>query len=203
MLPFYARELIDLGVSHFTETINAVDPEIGAKIYRHIDYLGTRYTGTQAASILLANQLACLKNARFRRHCLQGQHSAPEGHQRGPHRRDRGKIKELGAYVSNIMQLIPVKGSAFEDIELVSNKDLDSRSGSGMSRKSGRCIHCSSAGPTPSAHWQTTRSSSSAPQPNGSGKARLAEPKKYGRQPQERYAGRSCISAMRTRLYIL
>jgi uncharacterized Fe-S cluster-containing radical SAM superfamily protein len=61
LLPLYAQELVDLGVSHVTVTINAVDPEIGAKIYKHIDYLGTRYTGSAAAAILLANQLAGLR----------------------------------------------------------------------------------------------------------------------------------------------
>jgi MoaA/NifB/PqqE/SkfB family radical SAM enzyme len=34
------------------------------------------------------------------------------------------KVSSLGAYISNIMQLIPVKGSAFENLELVSNKEI-------------------------------------------------------------------------------
>ncbi len=61
MLPLYAQELIDLGVSHVTVTVNAVDPKIGANIYKHINYLGTKYTGIEAASILLANQLSGIR----------------------------------------------------------------------------------------------------------------------------------------------
>jgi predicted Fe-Mo cluster-binding NifX family protein len=34
------------------------------------------------------------------------------------------KVRDLGAYISNIMQLIPVKGTAFENMELVSNKEI-------------------------------------------------------------------------------
>jgi predicted Fe-Mo cluster-binding NifX family protein len=34
------------------------------------------------------------------------------------------KVKELGGTITNIMQLIPVKGSEFEDLPLVSNKEI-------------------------------------------------------------------------------
>jgi len=51
MLPLYAEELIKLGFSHVTVTMNTVDPEIGAKIYKHINFLGHKYTGVAAASL--------------------------------------------------------------------------------------------------------------------------------------------------------
>ena len=47
MLPFYAQELIDLGVTHVTVTMNAIDPKITAKVYKFIDYLGVTYTGEE------------------------------------------------------------------------------------------------------------------------------------------------------------
>jgi MoaA/NifB/PqqE/SkfB family radical SAM enzyme len=34
------------------------------------------------------------------------------------------KAAEAGAYMSNIMQLIPVKGSEFENLELVTNREI-------------------------------------------------------------------------------
>ena len=34
------------------------------------------------------------------------------------------KVKQLGAKVTNIMQMIPVKGSAFEKMPLVSQKEI-------------------------------------------------------------------------------
>lgn len=35
------------------------------------------------------------------------------------------KVKECGVYMTNIMQMIPVKGSAFEDLPTVTNKELN------------------------------------------------------------------------------
>jgi nitrogenase molybdenum-iron protein alpha/beta subunit/MoaA/NifB/PqqE/SkfB family radical SAM enzyme len=124
MLPLYAQELIDLGVSHVTVTVNAVDPEIGAKIYRHIDYLGTRFTGLAASSILLANQLAGLRFLTGRGIICKVNTVLLKGINEQHIESVVKKVKELGVYISNIMQLIPVKGSAFESLELVSNKEI-------------------------------------------------------------------------------
>jgi MoaA/NifB/PqqE/SkfB family radical SAM enzyme len=124
MLPLYAQELIELGVSHITVTINAVDPEIGAKIYKHIDYLGTRFTGVAAASILLANQLSGLRYLTSRGIICKVNTVLLKGINEHHIEAVVKKVKELGVYISNIMQLIPVKGSAFESLELVSNKGI-------------------------------------------------------------------------------
>lgn len=124
MLPLYAQELIDLGVSHVTVTINAVNPEIGAKIYRHVDYLGTKYTGVAGASILLANQLAGLRYLTSRGIICKVNTVMLKGIN-DQHVEDVvGRMAGLGVYISNIMQLIPVKGSAFENMELVSNREI-------------------------------------------------------------------------------
>lgn len=124
MLPQYAQDIIDLGVTHVTVTLNAVDPKIGAKIYKHVDYMGMRYTGESAAGILLGNQLNGIRY--LTRHgiickinivMLKG---INENHITDIVK----KVKELGCEITNIMQLIPVKGSAFEDMPLVSNKEI-------------------------------------------------------------------------------
>ncbi len=124
MLPRYADELIQLGVSHVTVTMNAIDPRIGEQIYKYVDYMGTRYYGETAAAILLANQLTgiqlltskgivCKVNIVM----LKGinDHHIPEIVK---------KVKELEGTITNIMQLIPVAGSAFENLTLVSNKEI-------------------------------------------------------------------------------
>ena len=124
MLPLYAQELVDLGVSHVTVTINAVDPEIGAKIYKHIDYLGTRFTGLAAASILLANQLSGLRYLTSRGVVCKVNTVVLDGINSDHIEEVVKKVRDLGAYISNIMQLIPVKGSAFENLKLVSNREI-------------------------------------------------------------------------------
>ncbi len=124
MLPQYANELINLGVTHVTVTMNTIQPKTGAKIYKYIDYMGTKYYDETAASILLSNQLAGIKMltrqgivCKINIVVLKGinDQEIPEV---------VAKAKELGATITNIMQLIPVKGSVFEDLPLVSNKEI-------------------------------------------------------------------------------
>ncbi len=52
-----AEEVIDVGIDSLTVTVNAVDPEIEAKLNRGILYHGKHYTGVEAAEILIKNQL--------------------------------------------------------------------------------------------------------------------------------------------------
>lgn len=141
MLPKYAQELIALGVSHVTVTMNAVDPAIGARIYRHIDYLGVRYQGEVAAAILMSNQfngmqmltslgILCKVNIVM----IKGvnDHHIPEVVR---------KVKELGGAVTNIMPMLPVKGAVFEDIETVADQELwDMRNSCGSIMK--QMYHC-------------------------------------------------------------
>jgi len=56
-----ADEIIDVGIDTLTVTVNAVDPEIQAKIISGIVYHGKRYEGTEAADILIKNQLAGIR----------------------------------------------------------------------------------------------------------------------------------------------
>lgn len=124
LLPLYAQELIDLGVSHVTITINAVNPQIGADIYHHVNYLGTRYTGVEAASILMANQLAGLQYLSRRGVQCKVNIVVLKGcnHEHVP--QIVQTVKELGACITNIMQLIPVEGSAFADMPQVSMAEI-------------------------------------------------------------------------------
>jgi nitrogenase molybdenum-iron protein alpha/beta subunit/MoaA/NifB/PqqE/SkfB family radical SAM enzyme len=124
MLPLYAQELIELGVSHVTVTVNAVDPVIGAEIYSHVEYMGKRYTGIAAASILLANQLAGLRYLSSRGVVCKVNTVVLRGINDSHVEAVVQTARDMGAYVSNIMQLIPVPGAAFENLELISNREL-------------------------------------------------------------------------------
>lgn len=52
-----AEEIIEAGVGSLTVTVNAVDVMILAKLNSGISYQGKRYTGEEAAAILIHNQL--------------------------------------------------------------------------------------------------------------------------------------------------
>jgi len=56
-----AEEVIKAGVKTLTVTVNAVNPEILAKIVSSIFYHGQRYIGVEAAEILIKNQLEGIK----------------------------------------------------------------------------------------------------------------------------------------------
>ena len=126
MLPMYASELLELGVSHVTVTINAVDPKIGAQIYKHVSYLGTTYSGVEGATILLANQLSGLKYLADRGLVCKVNIVTLKGINDEHIEEVVKKVKSLGASITNIMQMIPVAGSVFENIPLVSNKEITS-----------------------------------------------------------------------------
>ena len=52
-----AEALLEIGIDTLTVTVNAVDPEIQAKIISGIVYHGKRYEGTEGAEILINNQI--------------------------------------------------------------------------------------------------------------------------------------------------
>ena len=125
MLPHYAPEIVELGIKHVTVTLNTLQPETGAKIYRFVNYEGRKYKGTEGAGILLQNQLTGIQY-------LAGQgilvkvnivmikdindHEIPEIVK---------KVKQLGAFMTNIMPLIPTAGSAFAHLPATSMQDLN------------------------------------------------------------------------------
>ena len=57
------EELIRVGIDTLTVTVNAVDPAIQARIINGLVYHGRRYEGTEAAEILIRNQLAGIRKA--------------------------------------------------------------------------------------------------------------------------------------------
>ncbi|MBM9537287.1 radical SAM protein [Desulfobulbus alkaliphilus] len=56
----HVPELAEIGVSHLTITINAVDPEISARIYAWVRDGKVLYRGRQGAELLLARQLQAI-----------------------------------------------------------------------------------------------------------------------------------------------
>ena len=141
MLPTYAQELVDLGVSHVTVTINAVDPVIGAKIYHHINFLGQTYTGEAAAGILLGNQLSGLKYLTDRGVICKVNIVMLKGINDAHIEEVVKTVRDLHCEITNIMQMIPVQGSIFENMPLVSNKEvMEMRTKCGEHLK--QMLHC-------------------------------------------------------------
>ncbi len=125
MLPKYGHELVELGIHHVTVTVNCLDPEIGAKLYKVVNYEGKSYTGTAGAAILLKNQLEGIAYlvahgvlVKINIVMVKGinDHHIPELVK---------KMKELGVFITNIMPLIPAPGSVFEQFPQTSMKEIN------------------------------------------------------------------------------
>jgi nitrogen fixation protein NifB len=107
LLPEKIDLLQEIGLQSLTVTVNAMDPEVGARIYSHIRYHGGRYSGAEAAGILIANQLEGIARAvdygmtvKVNTVLIPGvnDHQVPLIAER---------VKQLGAFVMNVMPLIP------------------------------------------------------------------------------------------------
>jgi len=59
--PEYIDEIAEIGVSHVTVTINAIDPEITRKVYRWVRHDKSVYQGLKGAKLLLERQLEAVK----------------------------------------------------------------------------------------------------------------------------------------------
>ncbi len=125
MLPHYANQLIALGVTHVTVTMNAATPGTGAKIYRHIEYLDKKYIGEEAASILLQNQLAGIRYLCSRGLVLKVNIVYIKGMNAHEIERIAALAKDSGCVTTNIMQMIPVEGSAFEKLDVAGNAEIN------------------------------------------------------------------------------
>jgi len=114
LLPEKVDLLDDLGVSNVTVTLNAVDPDIGKKIYSFVNYHGKKYTGREAAEILLLNQLEGLERS-VELGMITKVNTVLIPTINDHHIIEIAKkIKKIGVYMQNIMSLIPQY--KFEDI---------------------------------------------------------------------------------------
>jgi nitrogen fixation protein NifB len=57
LLPDFAGEIIEIGIDSLSVTVNAVDPDIQGRICEGVTFHGNWYEGTEAAEILIQNQL--------------------------------------------------------------------------------------------------------------------------------------------------
>ncbi|AGI47422.1 radical SAM superfamily protein [Thermoplasmatales archaeon BRNA1] len=113
-LPDSAQRLYDLGVRFVTVTINAPDEEIGSKIYGSVLWDGRRLTGTEGARILLERQLEGIRKCADLGMLVKANIvMIPEINADAIPDLVK-KVKSRGAYIVNILPLIPVPGTKFE-----------------------------------------------------------------------------------------
>jgi len=107
LLPESIDRLYELGLHSLTVTINAVDPEVGAQIYRHVIYHGRHYSGVNGAQILIDNQFEGLRRAGELGLTIKVNSVLVPGVNDAQLPLIAQKVKSLGAFVMNIMPIIP------------------------------------------------------------------------------------------------
>ena len=123
-LPMYAEEMARLSVSHVTVTLNAVDPHISGQMYQYIRFMGNEYRGDAAGAIMVANQLAGIRLLIASGVLVKVNIVTVKGINDSHVPEVVKTVKAMGCFITNIMQMIPVEGSAFELVEPISNKQL-------------------------------------------------------------------------------
>jgi len=113
----YIEELAEIGVSHVTITVNAVDPEIGAGIYGWVRDGKIVYQGRQAAELLLARQLEAVRKLKENNITVKINSIIIPGINDHHIFEVAKKMQELGADLLNCMALFPNVGTPFGNIE--------------------------------------------------------------------------------------
>ena len=144
-LPGNAKRLYDLGVRFVTITMNAVDPAVGEKVYSHVTGPDGVLRGREAAEYLISRQKQGLDECvalgmvvKINIVMIPGVNSdhIPELVR---------YVKEHGAYTVNILPLIPVEGTAFENMDAPTpemRKDLMGRCGDMGIKVMRHCKQC-------------------------------------------------------------
>lgn len=107
LLPESIDRLHELGLHSLTVTINAVDPDVGAQIYRHVIYHGKHYTGAEGAKILIENQFEGVRRAGELGMTMKINSVLTPGINDSQIPLIAERVKALGAFVMNIMPIIP------------------------------------------------------------------------------------------------
>lgn len=115
LLPEKLEDILRVGVSTLTVTINAIDPEIQAKIVDHIIYHGKVYRGVEGAEIQIKNQLEGVKAAIEAGLVVKVNTVLIPGINDKHVIEIAKKLYELGVYIMNIMPLI--NQGAFANLE--------------------------------------------------------------------------------------
>lgn len=115
LVPEYADKISEVGVKTVTITINAVDVDIGTKIYDDIEYKGKVYHGREGFEILLKNQLKGIEMLSKRGVIVKVNTVLIPGVNDKHVVEIARVVKSKGASIMNVLPLIPM--NKFKDIE--------------------------------------------------------------------------------------
>lgn len=124
-LPQHIDALAQAGVTHMTVTINAVDPEIGRKIYSWIRLKGRIYRGYEAAALLISRQLEAIGKLKANGFIVKINTVILPGINTDHIPAIAKAVAELGADVMNCIPLIPLPDTPFEHMGTMTTQEVD------------------------------------------------------------------------------
>lgn len=113
----YIDQISEIGVSHVTITINAVDPQILTKVYSWVRSEQKVYRGLEAATVLLNKQLECIPLLKEKGITVKINTIILPGINDNHIEEVAQVVSGLGADVMNCIPLIPTKDTPFEVME--------------------------------------------------------------------------------------
>jgi len=118
------KNVINIGITHLTVTINTVDEALIPQIYEKFHYKGENLSPEEAAPILIQNQLSGLKKLSSAGLVCKVNILCLEGINENHIEKVVKTAKDHGAFMTNITKLIPAKGSKFENTSPIDDKKL-------------------------------------------------------------------------------
>ncbi len=137
----YLDEVAEIGVSHVTITVNAVDPGIGQKIYSWVRDGKIIYRGIRGAELLLNRQIGAIEGLKTRGVTVKVNTIVVPGVNDAHVEEVARAMAGLGVDMHNCMPMYPNRDTPFEDIEEPGREMIDA-----VRRKAGRylpqMLHC-------------------------------------------------------------
>ncbi len=115
-LPEHVDELAEVGATHVTVTINAVDPEVGALIYGWARDGKLILRGRDAAGLLIARQLESVRRLKERGITVKINTILVPGKNDHHIGQVAATVAAFGADIHNIIPMFPTAGTPFADI---------------------------------------------------------------------------------------
>jgi len=117
--------LEDLGISHITLTVNAVDMHVASKIYAWARFAARMYRGLDAARLLVANQIEAIRKLKERNIQVKVNTVVIPG-VNDFHVADVARqMANLGADIMNCIPLYSVAGTPFADLGSVTPESIE------------------------------------------------------------------------------
>jgi len=122
----HINALAQAGVTHMTVTMNAVDPEIGRKIYSWIRLKGRIYRGHEAAALLISRQMEAIGKLKADGFIVKVNTVILPGINTDHIPAIAKTAAELGADVMNCIPLISLPDTPFEHMGTMTTLEVDS-----------------------------------------------------------------------------